>query len=84
MDYGFSSTVLQIQHFYGDGVCVNVVFPLSDVYSSVKYVDFLLIYFYLFNKFKPNEMSHSYHLEQSISAFKVCWVLFFIFIQFCK
>ena len=32
------------------------------------------------NPFKPNGISHGYLLDQSISDFKGCWVVFYIFI----
>ena len=36
------------------------------------------------NPFKPNEISHYYQMDQSISVFKGCWMVFFIFNQIFK
>ena len=34
------------------------------------------------NPFKPNEFSHCYQLDKSISIFKGCWAFFFVLFKF--
>ena len=52
-------------------MCECVISSVSDTYSSVCNMVISVLFFNPFYPSKPNEMSHSYHFEQSISALRV-------------